>query len=104
MLLAPTLSSVLLGIWDTSVSALQQGHLSGLLKLSLLTTMLQSFPILFVRWLPHGRDDLLALADKPHSFSRLGGIVFLAIVLGSMMWTMVVTLLNILSPHWAGAS
>jgi BT1 family len=114
MLLAQAIgSSVLLGIWDTSKETMIDGNLNGLFKLSILTTILQMVPILFVWWLPHGRNELEQLADSSDSnlgggsssgSSKIGGGIFLFVVLSAVLYTIVVTLLNVLVPGWIGES
>jgi hypothetical protein len=111
MLLAQAIgSSFLLGIWDTSKETMLDGDISGLLKLSILTTILQLLPIIFVWWLPNGRDELAQLADSPDSdgssnnSSKIGGGIFLFVVFSSVIYTVVVTLLNVLVPGWIGES
>jgi hypothetical protein len=117
MLLAQAIgSSVLLGIWDTSKETMVAGNVNGLFNLSVLTTLLQMLPILFVGWLPHGRTELVELAhgrqvddgdpNVPHSAgsSRIGGSIFLLVVLSSVLYTIIVTLLNVLVPGWMGES
>lgn len=104
MMIAPAVSSVLLEIWDTSVETMKAGQLDGLFNLSLLTTGLQVLPVLFLCWMPHGRDELHALAGKTGSGHAAGGVIFLAILGMSMAWTLAVAVLNIIRPGWAGAS
>lgn len=105
MLLAQAIgSSVLLGIWDTTKETMIAGNVNGLFKLSILTTLLQLLPIVFVGWLPHGRAELAELAQHDSGRSRLGGGMFLLVVLGSVLYTITVTLLNVLIPGWIGES
>jgi hypothetical protein len=104
LLLAPFVSTTLLGIWDVSKEALEAGHLDGLFNLSVLTTAFQMSPILILFWLPQGRDELYALAKKPYSGSPIGGGIFLTILFGSMSYTFIVAILNIVDPGWAGES
>ena len=122
MLLAQAIgSSVLLGIWDTTKETMIAGNLNGLFKLSVLTTFLQMLPILFVGWLPHGRTELVELAQgcpvydhsdnsntanntRNSGSSRIGGGIFLLVVLSSVLYTIIVTLLNVLVPGWIGES
>jgi hypothetical protein len=97
LLLAPSISSVLLGIWDVSLGALKAGDLTGLFKLSVLTAVIQMSPIMFLNWLPHSRDELLALETK--SLSKrghvVGGSLFVTIVTLSILYTIVIGILNI---------
>ena len=102
MMIAPAFSSVLLGIWDTSVEALEAHQLDGLFNLSILTTALQVTPVLFLCWMPHDRETLYALSRKAGSGHAAGGALFLTILGASMSWTMAVAVLNIMSPGWAG--
>jgi hypothetical protein len=104
MLLAPTISTLLLGIWDTSKEALEAGDLDGLWNLSILTTVIQMSPVIVIGWLPEGRDELYALTEKAYSGSALGGGIFLAVLFASMIWTFAVAVLNIVTPGWAGGS
>lgn len=100
MMVAPALSTMLLGIWPVGLTSLQAGDLHGLFYLSLLTTALQMVPLVFLSWLPHGRAELEALAETEPS--RWGGAIFLIILFGSMLYTLVVSLLNIVFPGWSG--
>jgi MFS family permease len=108
MLLSQAIGSSLLGIWDTSKETMMAGNVDGLFKLALLTTFLQMCPIVFVWWLPHGRTDLEALAHgrddsgSRNGSSKIGGGIFLFIVISSVLYTVVVTLLNVLVPGWMG--
>ena len=104
LLTAPQLSSVLLGIWDTSVGALESGYLDGLFNLSILTTALQLLPVAILCWMPHDRDRLYALSKKAGSGHPLGGAIFLTVLIASMSWTMAIAIMNIVNPGWAGAS
>ena len=105
-------SSILLGIWDTTKETMIAGNLNGLFNLSILTTILQMLPIVFVWWLPHGRTELVELANgRPgddngnnSGSSRIGGGIFLLVVMSSVLYTILVTLLNVLVPGWIGES
>jgi hypothetical protein len=95
---------VLLSIWDVSKETLESGQLSGLFNLSVLTTIIQMTPIVLVGWLPHSREELGELNAKPYSGSNWGGAAFLLILVGSMAYTLTVTILNITRPGWSGGS
>ena len=73
-------------------------------KLSLLTSLVQFSPLCFMHWLPHGRKELEELASRPYSGSALGGRIFLTVLFGSMTITLLVSILNITRPGWAGGS
>lgn len=102
MLLASSFASLLLGVWDVSKAALERGDVSGMIKLTLLTSVLQIFPILFVRLLPRGPEDMKKLVSG--SRSAVGGGVFLAVIFVSISWVIITGVLNIVSPGWAGES
>jgi len=104
MLAQPAISTMLLGIWDVSRKALEAGELSGLLKLTILTTLIQTSAILFVGLLPRDRHDLELLKMKDRSTSKLGGAIFLGIIFASTLNSTVVGVLNILNPGWASGS
>jgi site-specific recombinase len=94
---------MLLSIWDVSVDALEAGYLDGLFNLSLLTAVIQTSPIFLLFMLPQTRDQLMDLASK-RSRSALGGTIFLCIMFGSMSYIIIVGILNIVKPGWAGGS
>jgi hypothetical protein len=99
-MLAPAISSsILLGIWDVSKATMEAGNLQGLFRLSVLTTLIKSLPIFMVPWLPHGRQDLRDLGASEHS-SVVGGGIFLAVILLTLIYTMVTAVLNVLVPGW----
>jgi len=104
LLLAPAISTTLLGIWDVSTPALESGNVSGMFKLSILTTILQMTPLLILSWLPQSSKELDDLNHRPYSGSVLGGTVFLSVAGFSMLYIFVVAALNILCPGWAGES
>jgi len=101
LILASIFSTNLLGIWDVSEAALSQGDLSGLTKLTLLTTALQASGALFLPMLPRTKAELHALG---HKRSYLGGCVFLGVVGISLAWSLTNSFLNILAPGWSGES
>ncbi|KAL7555416.1 hypothetical protein ACA910_017424 [Epithemia clementina (nom. ined.)] len=103
-MISNSISSLLLGIWDVSKETMEKGQLDGMFKLSLLTSLVQFSPLFFMSWLPHGRKELEELASRPYSGSAVGGRIFLSVLFGSMAITLIVSLLNILCPGWAGGS
>ena len=110
ILLAPSISSLLLGIWDVSVDALEMGDTSGLFRLSVLTAIIQTSPIVLLGLLPRSREELMKLGegDDGHGGgsgkSTLGGGLFLGITLCSVLYVIVIGVLNIVHPGWAGES
>jgi hypothetical protein len=102
--LSTALSTHLLGIWDVSRQALQEGDLSGMVNLTLLTTALQVSGIFFVGWLPKTKEDLFALKEQGFGSSKVGGLIFLCITFFSIFYAFVVGLLNTVKPGWMGES
>ena len=56
--LSDALSTILLRIWDVSRAAFEKGQLNGLRNLTILTTIIQMTPLLFIWMVPHSIDDL----------------------------------------------
>ena len=102
--LATAFSTLLLGVWDVSKEAMERGDLSGMINLTWLTTGIQISGLLFVGLLPRTKEDLATLHADPMSGSRIGGFVFLFVTLSSVVYSLVVGILNIISPGWAGES
>jgi hypothetical protein len=102
--LSSAISTVMLGIWDVSKETMIKGDLSGMIKLSVLTTALQTSGLLFVRLLPRTKEDLKRLHEGVNSGSSIGGSIFLIIILGSLVYSITVSILNIISPGWMGGS
>ena len=101
--LSSAVSTMLLRIWDVSRSALEAGDLTGMVKLTYLTTAVQVGAIAFVGWLPAFKDDLTALKDDQYR-SRIGGIIFLLVTGCSILYVISVGVLNIIFPGWMGES
>jgi hypothetical protein len=101
--LSAAISTTLLGIWDVSKEALAGGFLSGMVNLTLLTTFFQVSGILFVGLLPRTKDELAKL-NHESSTSKVGGTIFLAITFISIVYALVVGVLNVIVPGWAGES
>jgi hypothetical protein len=91
-----------LGIWDVSRKALAAGNLQGMANLTYLTTFIQVAAIAFVGWLPHFKEDLMELKNSPSS--AIGGGIFLGVTLLSIVYSIVVGVLNIIAPGWMGES
>jgi hypothetical protein len=94
----------MLGIWDVGKETMIKGELGGMIKLSIATTALQTSGVLFVRLLPRTKDDLKRLHEDQYSGSSIGGFLFLTIILGSLIYSIIVSVLNIISPGWMGGS
>ena len=102
--LASAFSTMLLSVWDVSKEAMERGELTGMINLTALTTLIQVSGVLFVGLLPRTKDDLANLHSDPLSGSKLGGFVFLSVTFASVLYSLVVGVLNIISPGWAGES
>lgn len=100
--LAGTISTLFLGIWDVSQEKLEQDppDVSGMWKLSLLTTCIQTAAILFVPLLPSNKEKLASLNFQENS--SIGGAVFLIVLFVSLLWAVITAVLNIVDPGWAG--
>lgn len=102
--LSAALSTQLLRIWDVSKEALAKHELSGMVNLTVLTSLVQLSGIAFVGLLPKTRDDLFALKEKNFGTSNIGGAIFLSITFLSIIYSLVVSILNIIKPGWMGES
>jgi len=100
--LSSAISTNLLRIWTVSKEALESGYLKGMVNLTLLTTALQVSGLLFVGWLPRTKEDLTKLNHQ--SSNHMGGAVFLVITFASILYSLVVGVLNIINPGWMGES
>lgn len=100
--LASAISTNILRFFDVSKETMISGDLSGLTKLAILTTILQTSGILFVWLLPHRREDLLKLNYSDSS--KICGGLFLAVTALSLTYSVVVCTLNVTAPGWAGES
>ncbi|KAL3808953.1 hypothetical protein ACHAXA_011348 [Cyclostephanos tholiformis] len=102
--LAGAVSTLLLGVWDVSKGAMELGNLVGMINLTWLTTAMQMSGLLFVGLLPRTKEDLAKLHVDPMSGSKIGGFVFLFVTFSSVLYSLIVGVLNIVKPGWAGES
>ncbi|KAL7522689.1 hypothetical protein ACHAWX_007376 [Stephanocyclus meneghinianus] len=102
--LSAAFSTLLLGVWDVSKEAMERGELSGMVNLTALTTLIQVSGVLFVGLLPRTKEDLLGLHADSLSGSKIGGFIFLFVTFSSVVYSLVVGVLNIIKPGWAGES
>ena len=98
--LSSSISTLMLGIWDVSKSALADGDITGMANLTYLTTGLQVSAIFLVGLLPHYKEDLQRLTGH----SSTGGIIFLGVTFFSVGYSIFVSLMNICFPGWSGES
>ena len=94
--IANTLGNTLSGIWDVSNEALERGDMSGLWRLTTLTSFLSILPLLLIGLLPKNAAEQanLGLTQKR---SRLGGQIFLTILVASLCWVFITSMYSILS-------
>lgn len=101
--LSSAISTMLLRIWDVSATTLHEGKLSGLTRLTIFTTAIQTAAIGFVWMLPHYKEDLQALQGESQK-STWGGSLFLVITFGSILYAFSVCMMNVFFPGWMGES
>jgi len=96
--LSSTLSTLMLDIWDVSKQALEKNDLSGMIKLTILTSAIQTAALGFIGLLPKNSAELkkLNFANR----SKVGGAVFLVITVVSLIFTIITTILNITDSGW----
>jgi hypothetical protein len=99
-ILSSAISTLMLGIWDVSKETIVSGDLAGLMKLTILSTLLQTSGVLFTFLLPNSKDDLVALGTRT-SKSKVGGYIFLGITVFSITYALSIGVMNIL---WEGKS
>jgi len=104
-IVSSAISTQLLSIWDVSKSTMLSGDLTGLTKLTIFTTLLQTSALLFVRLLPQSKKELDDLKSGGSiSNSGVGGLIFLLVTFFSMFYAIFVGIMNILFPGWSGES
>ena len=69
-------------IWDVSNEAMEAGNYSGLWRLSLLTSLLQIVPLVFVGLLPASRAQHLedVASESPNARNPKAGLLFLTVL------------------------
>ena len=102
--LSTAISTRLLTIWDVSKEALENNELSGMVNLTLLTTAMQVFGIVFVGCLPATKEALFRLKDTVTNFDSVFGAIFLIVTFLSIGYAIFVGVMNIISPGWMGES
>jgi hypothetical protein len=84
------------GIWDVSNDAMRRNDVTGLWKLSVLTSSLALLPLSLLWLLPKNPEDQLELG-KSKEKSAVGGIVFLVVLFGSLLWTISTAIYRLVS-------
>jgi len=100
--LSAAISTQLLRIWDVSKGSLAKHELSGMINLTILTSLVQLSAVAFVGLLPESREDLFALKEGKFGTSNFAGAVFLSITFLSILYSLIVCILNIYFPGWMG--
>lgn len=83
---ACNLGNILAGVWDVSNDAMRRHDVSGLWKLNLLSSCLSVLPLTLLFLLPKNVEEQDKLS-KSKERSKLGGICFLTVLIGSLLWT-----------------
>jgi len=83
--MAVSIGTSFASIWDVSNGTLSQHKYHGLLFLSLLTSLLQPLPLLLIRLLPSSPEKAQELKDSQVK-SRLGGFVFISVLIASLLY------------------
>ena len=76
-------------VWDVSNDTMAAGEFSGILRLTVFTSLIQLVPILWVYLLPDDRTEHEALIKKQVK-SRLGGGILAGVIAASLLGTIVV--------------
>ena len=93
---ASNLGSHLAGIWNVSNDAMRVHDVSGLWKLSVLTSTLAVLPLSLLWLLPANPEEQLKLAQSKVK-SKVGGIFFLIVLFGSLTWTISAAIARLLN-------
>ena len=96
-MVAPAISTMLLKIWDVKKATLETGDLSGMTKLTILTSLIQACAIFVIPLMPRTREDLEVLSIGHNSVSKVGGFMILLVVFISITYTVGVGVYNVVS-------
>ncbi|CAM9748257.1 unnamed protein product [Ascophyllum nodosum] len=87
MTCAGSVGTLLSKIWDVGNEAFRNNDVSGLWKLTILTSLIAPIPLVLLRLLPASAEDQETLRLDTKRSVR-GGATFLFVLLGSLMWTL----------------
>lgn len=76
--------------------AMKAHDVSGLWRLSVLTSLLALVPVPFLWLLPQSTEEQANLSNSSER-SKLGGIVFLFVLFGSLGWTILEALMELVT-------
>jgi len=88
------LGNLFANIWDVSNDAMEAHDVSGLWKLSLLTSALSIIPLSLLFLLPRSAEEQDELS-KSKVRSKLGGGIFLTVLFGSLLWTVITAIMHV---------
>ena len=83
---ASNVGNLLAGVWDVSNDAMRRNDVSGLWRLTLLTSMLSVVPLSLLFLLPRSAEEQDQLS-RSKVRSKLGGAIFLVVLFSSILWT-----------------
>jgi len=83
---ASNLGNIMAGIWDVSNSAMRRQDVSGLWKLTVLTSLIEVVPLSLLWLLPRSPEEQEELA-KSKERSKLGGYTFLIVLTASLTFS-----------------
>jgi hypothetical protein len=95
---AANIGNILSNIWDVSNHAMECNDTDGLWRLTLLTSTLSLVPLAFLSLLPQDVDEQDELA-KSKERSVVGGVCFLIVLFGSLIWTISSSIMRLVSIH-----
>ncbi len=80
------IGNLMANIWDVSNSAMKEHRLQGIWNLTVLTSVINVLPLLFLKLLPDSAEDQEELS-KCKDQNKFGGAVFLLVLFGSIFWS-----------------
>ena len=83
---ASNVGNLMSNIWDVSNKAMEENRLQGLWNLTILTSLLNVLPLFLLRLLPNSAEEQEELS-KCKDQSKNGGILFLLVLFGSLLWS-----------------
>jgi len=86
---ASSIGTFLTSIWDVSNATLSQGQFDGILKLTILTSVIQTLPIVLVFLIPNNRAEHQREIDKGVT-SFWGGFILATVIFLSLTFTLAV--------------
>ena len=93
--ISSTLGNFMSRVWDVSNDTLRAGDVSGLWRLNLTTSLLSLLPLSLLFLLPQNAEAQDALSKSPVR-SKVGGAVFVGVLVLSLAWTTSQAVLDIL--------